>query len=467
MRTSLRALTVAAVLVTAALPREAGAAPAATTVEGEGCTKETEAGSCREAKTGAQVATQTTFIASKGGATLEFSDKSRLRLPEGSEVRILPRTRVQYSASQDTPASVIMLVKGKAFVSLAGGNKPKMAMLVKGPHQIQAIVKSGNAVLRVTDEGLVVGALSGSTLIAAGNDWNEVHAGHARTVKKSDTKGVSRELIAAPEIVGATPLRLQIEGIAAEPYKVRWKPVPSAERYEVEVQMPSGAPQFSQVPKGTTELSLGSLPPGTYVAQVRAIDGEDLESPWSPPARTSLVGVEVPKGAVMLENQAIQLPEGAKLRLRSTDGLEASFNDFAMFVAPPSEVGLLAGRAQVLRLRRKGETDELRVRLEPRTVKADIDLRPKNARWPRDPVSVEIKLVTAEGKRATGDVELVPTVTIDVEPVTVSWTKEPGLLRGVVQPKLDGKPHIVRVEVHDQFGFFLGRNFLEVALEGK
>jgi hypothetical protein len=58
---------------------------------------------------------------------------------------------------------------------------------------------------------------------------------------------------------------------------------------------------------------------------------------------------------------------------------------------------------------------------------------------------------------------MVPRVTLDQEVLTPSWSREGGRLRATIAPRGDKKPHVLRVEVSDQHGFPLGRNFLEVA----
>ncbi len=441
---------------------EAHAAPAsAKAIEGEGCFRENGEGECKSIGKGVVMLAPSSFVGGKGGATLEFSDKISLRVPEGVEVKLLPRTKLQLSAKEDTSASVIGLNAGKVIVTLP--EKGKAAMMVKAPHQMTSITKSGSAVVKVSDESMAVGAFSGSSLLASGNDWNDVPSGKLRVIKKSDPKGQLRPLMATPEVTQLKPVQLVMNDARGEPLKLTWQPVPGAERYEAELRPAAGDVARQIVDKTKNEAGFGSLGGGSYTLVVRAIDSEELEGPWSAPQRVQVASVELPKGAIVMGDGAIQLPDGQKVKLKNVAGLEASFNDFAMFVAPPSEVGLLAGRAQVLRLRRKGETEELRVRLEPRSVKAEVDLTPKTARWPTDPVIIEIRLVSGTGGAPPTDVQVVPTVTIDLAPVEVTWARDGGRYRGTVAPRNDAKPHTVRVEVADQHGFFLGRNFLEVA----
>jgi hypothetical protein len=462
--TSAAPFVVAACCSLLSITSSSAAAPqgGAKAVDGEGCIRETSAGECKAAAAGAAIAPQATFIAGKGGATLLFTDKTSVRLTEGTEVRVLPRTKVQLSAREETPASVVQMARGKLVATLAGG-AVRSAFMIKAPHAITTIVKHGSALVKLLDDGVAVGALEGTSLVAAGNDWSDVAEGKLRIIRKGDPKGTSRALVSAPELLPHSGMQLMVGPGKGQPVKLAWKPVVSAEAYEVELQ-PAGRPAVSRkVTKDQTELAFPDLAPGAYVAAVRAVDAEELESAWSPRAKFSLVGMELPRGALMMANGAIQLPDGQKVKLKNVDGLETSINDMTTFLPPPSEIGLLAGKAQVLRIRRKGEAEELRVKLEPRNVKALVDLTPRTARWPEDPVQISIRLATPDGHAPVGDVDLVPRVTIDLEQISVDWARQGGVMRGTVAPRGDNKPHIVRVEVSDQYGFYLGRNFLEVA----
>lgn len=447
------------VLLLGAFPGAASAAPSlARTTGGEGCIKEQAEGACKEAAVGASLSTGMFFVAGKGGATLEFSDKAVVRLVEGAEIRMMPRTKIQLSAKEETPASVVQLNRGKIFVDLPAA---KVAFLAKAQHQTTAIVKRGSGVVKVSEDAVVMASFSGMGVLASGNDYNDVPAGKMRIMRKGDPKGTVRDLPATPAVQASKVMAVRIEGAKAEPLRLLWKAL-SVDGYEVEVRPVGGASSLRRVAKDQTGVSLDDLAPGAYEVGVRAVDAEGFESPWSAPLRLNVVSIELPTGGVILSNGTIQLPDKQKLKLRHTSGLEATFNDIEAFSAPPSEIGLLGGRAQTLRLRRKGETEEFRVRLEPRDVKALVEMSPKNPKWPDNPIAIEIRAVSGDGGPAPSNIEVVPRVTIDVEPVSLSWSRDGDRLKAVLAPRDDGKLHVVRVEVADQHGLFLGRNFIEV-----
>lgn len=438
-------------------PAATAAGPGAKLLVGSGCVKESPEGTCKEAAVGASLAIHSTLVASKGGATIELPDHSMVRLTEGAEVRLLPRTKLQLGKG-DTPAEVIQLARGKVFADLAPA---RGAMLVKSPHQAAAVIKKGSAVVKVSDDAFVLAMLKGVGVVGSGSDFNDVLEGKVRVLRKGDPKGTTRDLLVAPDPKLSAAMVMRV-GASSEGARLLWKSLPGAESYEVEVRPSKGVASQSKLAKGAVEHVLDGLEAGGYEVALRGIDAEDFESPWSAPLKLSIVGVELPVGA-SAHGDTVQLPEKAKVKLRAIDGLEASFDQVATFVPAPAEVGLASGQAQTLRLRRRGEENELRLRLVPRSYRAQVDLSPKNARWPGDPVQIEIQLVSGNGMAVPSDVEMKPRVTLDQEQLSPDWSRDGGRLRATIPARDDRKPHVLRVEVSDQNGFFLGRNFLEIA----
>ena len=435
------------------------ASPAAAKIKvtaGGGCSKAAAESPCREVTSGAILAAQSFLFAGKEGATVELPDRSTIRLPEGSEVRFLPRTKVQIGKG-DTPAEVLQISRGKVFAELSpsGG-----ALLMKGPQQMAAILKKGSAVVKAGEDSFLLGVFQGAGVLGSGSDFSDVTGGRVRVVRKGE-KPAYRDLLRAPEPRLEPAILLQV-GSSGGTARLSWGALPGAEGYEVSIRSSKGGVSLKKLPKGSTETLLDGLEGGDHEISLRGVDAEDLEGPWSAPQRLSLVGMELPPGA-SAQGSMVQLPEKGRLKIRASGEIEASYDRLTTFVPVPGEVGLDQGKARVLRLRRRGESREVQVQLVPRSYQARIRLTPTNARWPQNPVEVEIELVSGNGMPAPSDIELIPRVTLDQEVLTLSFQREGGKLRATVPPRNDRKPHVVRVEVSDQFGFFLGRNFLEVA----
>jgi hypothetical protein len=54
-------------------------------------------------------------------------------------------------------------------------------------------------------------------------------------------------------------------------------------------------------------------------------------------------------------------------------------------------------------------------------------------------------------------------VKLGIEPIEVTFSRQGNRLVGVVPPPAKPGPWVLRVEVKDQFGALLGRDFLEIA----
>ena len=102
-------------------------------------------------------------------------------------------------------------------------------------------------------------------------------------------------------------------------------------------------------------------------------------------------------------------------------------------------------------------------RLRTRDVYARVAIGPSRAVWPKDPIAIEVELKTKGGQGIPDFLELKPEVTLGIEPLEVAFTREGNRLVGMVPPSDRPGPWVLRVEVKDQFGALLGRDFLEIA----
>ena len=446
-------------LVASAVPATA-AGPGVKVETGSGCAKSTPEGACGDVAAGATIGPGATLVAGASGLTVTLADRSVVRLTEGTELRLLPRTKLQLGRG-DTMAEVVQLMRGKLVAEVAVGPG---ALLVKTSQPVAAVVKKGTAVVKVSDEAVVLATLRGASVLGSGSEFNEVPEGRMRVLTRGDPKGTMRDVARAPTEVQLSA-GVQFRFVAGgNPVKLTWTAPTGAQSYEVELRTAQKLPVLRRLPKGTSELALGELGPGQHEVAVRAIDADGFEGSWSPVQRLAVVEVTLPTGA-SAQGDLVQLPDKRKLRLGAVDGLEASFDQLTTFIPAPSEIGLTNDRITTLRLRRRGETAETRLRLAPRSLQAQVTLTPKNARWPSNPVQIEIRLVSLLGLPPPSDIEMRPQVTLDQEVLSPTWTRDGDRLRATVPPRSDRRPHVLRVEVADQHGLPLGRGFVEIAPE--
>jgi hypothetical protein len=97
-------------------------------------------------------------------------------------------------------------------------------------------------------------------------------------------------------------------------------------------------------------------------------------------------------------------------------------------------------------------------------VRAKVVFGPKVPVWPHDPLEIRVQVEESNGSESAADaVEVRTRVLLGVEPVEVSFVRDGNVLRGVLPPQSGAGPWVVRVEVQDQSGSELGRDFIEVA----
>ena len=150
------------------------------------------------------------------------------------------------------------------------------------------------------------------------------------------------------------------------------------------------------------------------------------------------------------------------MKLIGAEGLEASYGKASVFIPVPKDVGLARGESTFLRLREPGKTEELGIKLEPRTLRADVAIGPKTARWPGEALSVSIKLFDHRGRPVTDALKHKPRVFVNVDQVEPTWTHSGNTYSAKVTQSPGSGPWVVRVEVNDDFGDEVGRDFIEL-----
>jgi hypothetical protein len=176
-----------------------------------------------------------------------------------------------------------------------------------------------------------------------------------------------------------------------------------------------------------------------------------------------IVGLTVPKGADVAADGTVLLGRDQRVSLTGGSGLEVSYGGSSMFQSAPSTLGLAHNAPTLVRLRAPGAKDETVIRLEPKGLRANVAIGPRVARWPLDRVVIDVELYDTSGRPVPEDAEVSPTITVNLDPVSVKWVRTGRTLHAELPPGIAPGPWVVRAEVHDPRGELIGRNFLEVA----
>jgi hypothetical protein len=388
-----------------------------------------------------------------GGAVLELSSDAKYELGRPIKLQLAP------TGSDKTVVQVIKLSAGSVNVRIPEAKNPKTAVLIQAPRKVSAVAKGGESLVIVASDRVTLAAVQGEMLAALGNDWKPLPSGVVRSFAAG--MAIEQPVPAAPQLSAQQTMLLALESGASA--SVQAAPNPNVERRSLALFRVEGAKRsaVSQSEWREGAHDVPNLAPGRYEVVARAFDRFGVQSPLSAPLTLRVVGVDLPEGA-RVRDGAIQLGRNGRARLIGAEGLESSYGRANVFVPAPKDVGLARGESTLLRLREPGTVRELAVKLEPRTLRAEVAIGPKTARWPGEALNVHVKLFDHQGKPVTDALKTPPRVFVNVEAVEPTWTHSGNTYATKVAPRTGSGPWVVRVEVSDDFGDQVGRDFLEL-----
>jgi hypothetical protein len=388
-----------------------------------------------------------------GGAVLTFSKDAKYELGRPIKLQLNP------TGSEKTGVQVIKLTAGRVSVTLPEVKKPKTAVLIQGPRKVSAVAKGGQSVVITTADRVTIAAVRGEMLAALGNDWKPLASGLVRSFGAGGT--TEQAVPAAPKLRVDNSMLLALTGDATT--QVRAVPTKNVEYRQLSVFRVEGnkRSKVSEAEWRSDQQALPRLSPGRYELSARAFDRFGVESVASEPLTLRVIGAQLPEGAKLVSD-AILLGRSGRVKLIGAEGLEASYGRASLFIPVPKDVGLARGESTLLRLREPGAKDELAIKLEPRTVKADVEIGPKSARWPGEPLLVTVKLFDHRGRPLKDPLKTKPQVFVNVAHVVPSWTHSGNTYTTKIAPAAGSGPWVVRVEVNDDFGDPVGRDFIEL-----
>jgi hypothetical protein len=384
---------------------------------------------------------------------LTFSKDAKYELGRPIRLQLAPM------GSDKTNVQVIKLTVGRVSVTIPEAKNPKTAVLIQAPRKVSAVAKGGQSMVIASADRVTVAAVRGEMLAALGNDWKALANGLVRSFGGGATS--EEPVPSAPKLRVASSMLLALTGDVSA--QVRAVPTKNIEHRQLSLFRVEGnkRSKLSEADWRSDEQVLQGLSPGRYEVQARAVDRFGVESPASEPLTLRVIGAELPAGAKLV-GDAILLGRSGRLKLIGANGLEASYGRANLFIPVPKDVGLARGESTLLRLREPGAKEELGIKLEPRTVKADVEIGPKSARWPGEPLQVTVKLFDHRGRPLKDELKTKPQVFVNVAHVQPTWSHSGNTYTAKVAPATGAGPWVVRVEVNDDFGDPVGRDFIEL-----
>jgi hypothetical protein len=393
-----------------------------------------------------------------GGASLTFSKDAKYEIGRPIRLQLAP------TGADKTTVQVIKLSSGHVSVTIPEAKNPKTAVLIQGPRKVSAVAKGGQTLVIAAPDRVTVAAQQGEMLVALGNDWKVLPSGFVRSFGGGGT--TEQRVPQVPELKLANSLLLALGGAVTT--QLLATPNQAVEYRHVSLYRVEGGKRskLSESEWHGNSQVLPELSAGRYEVSASAVDHFGVESAPSAPLPLRVVGVELPEGA-RLASDVIFLGRSGRVKLVGADGLEASYGRATVFIPVPRDIGLARGESTMLRLREVGAEEEVDLRLEPRTLKADVSIGPPNARWPGDSLRVTVKLFGPLGRPVTEELKTKPRVFVNVHEIEPTWAHVGNTFTTRVAPAGGAGPWVVRVEVMDDFGDQVGRNFIELGGSGK
>jgi hypothetical protein len=244
---------------------------------------------------------------------------------------------------------------------------------------------------------------------------------------------------------------------------VSWDPVPGAVRYRVSIEQlePERRLMNTVETNGTTLAPAPRLEPGRYAVSVQAVDRFTINGRFSQGVPFSVMGVRNSDGGYVDAGGNIVAGYDRRVQLTFADGL--LMKGSREWLPLPSEIVLPSGEPMNLHLRQAGDTRLVSTRVLPQRLETTVTVGPKLARWPGDTLRVEVAISGPSPGSMPAWVVPRFRVLLGIDELEVSWTRDGNRFVAEVPPQSGEGPWIVRVEVEDQYGHLLGRDFVEIA----
>ncbi|HEX2873913.1 MAG TPA: hypothetical protein VHP33_21810 [Polyangiaceae bacterium] len=400
------------------------------------------------------------FTAGADGAEYVLPSLARLKVAPGSMLRVFPKSQqLQLAPGSKTTTYSFALMRGRVDVTVP--SKPKSAVLCS-VGKVSAVVSAGQAVIVTQGEESTVAGIEGDVRTLAAEHWTTLTPGTLSHFR-GEQGSAAQPLVAAPALAAGQRLWFSPgDPIALSGFT--FAKVAGAAQYDVRLQAADGSGvQQRNVRRGTRlEDPFAPVAPGQYLVSVRSIDAEGIAGPWSKPEGVSVVGVTLPPGGYSAGGD-IFIGKGQEVRFSNTNGLEMTYEGLGRYVPATGAVSLYRGETTTVSFRVPGSLYPTTARLRPRGLYAHVALGPSRAVWPTDSVQIAVELRNKDGEAVPDWIELKTEVRLGIEPIEVTFTRDGNRLIGTVPPTEHPGPWVLRVEVRDQFGALLGRDFLEIA----
>jgi hypothetical protein len=255
-----------------------------------------------------------------------------------------------------------------------------------------------------------------------------------------------------------------------------WTAPPGAASYRVQIaEDPAMTRIVRSVSVGDPRLVVPAPAAGAASwAQVRAVGADGILGDWSAPRALRVAHYRLPSGAFLARDGVVVMPEGTSLSMMEPESLEVAYENVRAGPPPPVAPILYWSRLtgalrladdaplRIAHVRDATLGVESRVALAKRQIRADVELRPRQAR-PADPIDVRAVVWDPSGRIDVSTEAVSIEAMADLDALPVAWQRTANVWTGRIGPRRDtGRPSVVRVVVRDGLREEIGRGFVEI-----
>lgn len=400
------------------------------------------------------------LVARDKGAVVRLSKGITMTVAPGTKLaKVHKRERLWLSVKGRTLTHLVVMESGRVDVEC---RDPERAVMVRAPFEMASIVRGGHMAVLARSGQVSLVNYEGSVVWAAGS-WKFAPLEPTKIHTLARDFEVETSLLPAPDVRMENNIYGGF-GRGAELSGVDWKPVPEADGYRVDIEQVEPERRLSARLRTLAPVLSPPplLPAGRYGLSVRAVDRFGIEGQASSVESFNVVGVRTSDGGYVDPRGNIVAGYDRRVQLTYADGLVMKGGQLDWHPVPDAFV-LPSAEPMSLHVRQAGDTRMLSARVIAHQVKALVSVGPKSVRWPGDSVQIEVRLAGAEGQAAPAWIEPRFRVLLGIDELEVSWTRQHDSFSAEVPAQTGEGPWVVRVEVQDQYGHPLGRDFVEIA----
>ena len=411
------------------------------------------------------------------GAEITCEQTCRLKVDADNVLTLAPGAVIKLGAffyvplvPTAAPASQLLVAAheikmSEGHVDVLAPSERGIPLVISGPGSTHVAVRNAEAQIAVKGDRMVAQVNEGTARAGSNKRWITIEKAHASTLTVQGYPTAPREELRAPEWKtgeGCIPALGVVEPGNSASIGVCWEPRQEAAAYVVELARDESFASVEVSETTTSTTWSKSLPEGRYFVRTRMLDTDSLASRTSPVRKLGVVSLALPPGAsANLGTRTVVVPQGRTFELRDMTGLETAL-DRGIFVTLRRPIVMDAEPRHEFRFRLAGDpSSENMLVLERRALRADIEIGPKWARWPVDPVAITVTVRDPSGLVDTAQIAPKLRVLLGLTELPVVWEHRGPVWTARLAPRNVG-PTVVRVVAEDEFGNALGRTFLEV-----